>query len=212
MPTTAPCSRRSRAMTRRCVASRGSSARSRATATSSATTCSRPSERTRGLQDPPEELVSYLQLIGRAGDVAEEHELTFALPDRRPAPRRADARSRAWAAATCGALAVLAGEIGQLIELLDGAGDHRHRRADRAGSGRPRSATAYDPWGRRAAPAPARPQPRRGDGASRRTPPARSHARGALVAPARPTARFTARCGRRSGRASTCARCSCSRC
>ena len=76
------------------------------------------------LDDPPEELVSYLQLIGHAGDVAEEHELLFALQidARRPAARRAIDR---MGGGDLGALAVLAGELGQLIELLDSAGDRR---------------------------------------------------------------------------------------
>ncbi len=61
------------------------------------------------LDEPPEELVSYLQLIGRAGDVAEEHELTFALQidAQRPAARRAITR---MGGGDLGALAVLAGE------------------------------------------------------------------------------------------------------
>jgi len=100
------------------------------------------------LHDPPEELVSYLELLGRAGDVADEHELIFALQidSRRPAARRAITR---LGGGDMGALAVLAGEVGQLIELLD--------RADIAVIGtltrRGLSATirdAYDPWGRRA--------------------------------------------------------------
>ncbi len=72
------------------------------------------------LEDPPDELVSYLQLIGRAGDVAEEHELLFTIQidARRPAARRAITR---MGGGDLGALAVLAGEVGQLIELLDQA-------------------------------------------------------------------------------------------
>ena len=73
------------------------------------------------LDDPPYELVSYLRLIGRAGHVAEEHELLFALQidARRPAARRPVAR---LGGGDLGAMAVLAGEVGRLIELLDGAG------------------------------------------------------------------------------------------
>jgi hypothetical protein len=100
------------------------------------------------LEDPPEELVSYLQLIGRAGDVAEEHELLFAIQidARRSAARRAIGR---MGGGDVGALAVLAGELGSLIELLDGAaitvtGVLTGRGL--AGSIR----DAYDPWGRRA--------------------------------------------------------------
>ncbi len=72
------------------------------------------------LADPPEELVSYLNLIGRAGDVAEEHELLFALQvdAGRPAAKRAINR---MGGGDLGALAVLGGELGQLIELLDRA-------------------------------------------------------------------------------------------
>ncbi len=63
------------------------------------------------LFDPPEELVSYLNLIGRAGDVAEEHELLFVLQvdAGRPAARRAIHR---MGGGDLGALAVLGGELG----------------------------------------------------------------------------------------------------
>ena len=99
------------------------------------------------LQQPPEELISYLSLIGRAGDVAEEHELTFTLQidAQRPAARRAIKR---MGGGELGALAVLAGEIGQLIELLDAAAITVTGILTRRGL----AATirdAYDPWGRR---------------------------------------------------------------
>ena len=99
------------------------------------------------LQQPPNELVSYLSLIGRAGDVAEEHELTFTLQidSQRPAARRAIKR---MGGGELGALAVLAGEIGQLIELLDQAAITVTGILTRRGL----AATirdAYDPWGRR---------------------------------------------------------------
>jgi hypothetical protein len=99
------------------------------------------------LDDPPYELVSYLRLIGRAGHVADEHELLFALQidARRPAARRPVAR---LGGGDLGAMAVLAGEVGRLIELLDGAGITPTGVLTRRGL-----ATAirdgYDPWGRR---------------------------------------------------------------
>jgi hypothetical protein len=98
------------------------------------------------LSDPPEELVSYLQLIGRAGDVAEEHELTFAVQvdARRPAAKRAITR---LGGGDLGALAVLAGEIGQLIELLDNAAITPTGVLTRRGLAA-QIRDAYDPWGR----------------------------------------------------------------
>jgi len=100
------------------------------------------------LDEPPEDLLSYLQLIGRAGQVAEDHELLFTLQidAHRPAARRAIARN---GGGQTGALAVLAGEVGQLIELLDDAGitvTGVLRRAGLAAAIR----GGYDPWGARA--------------------------------------------------------------
>lgn len=99
-------------------------------------------------EEPPEELVSYLQLIGRAGDVAEEHELLFVMQidSRRPAARRAIAR---MGGGDLGALAVLATEIGQLIELLDRAAITVTGILTRRGMA-VTIRDAYDPWGRRA--------------------------------------------------------------
>ena len=99
------------------------------------------------LDDPPEELVSYLRLIGHAGDVAEEHELLFALQidARRPAARRAIGR---MGGGDLGALAVLAGELGQLIELLDSAAIAVTGVLTRRGLAAA-IRDAYDPWGRR---------------------------------------------------------------
>lgn len=97
------------------------------------------------LADPPEELVSYLQLIGRAGDVAEEHQLTFAMQidAGRPAARRAITR---MGGGDLGALAVLAGELGGMIELLDRAGITPTGVLTRRGlAGQIRD--SYDPWG-----------------------------------------------------------------
>ena len=99
------------------------------------------------LDDPPYELVSYLRLIGRAGHVAEEHELLFALQvdARRPAARRAVAR---FGGGDAGAMAVLAGEVGRLIELLDGAGITPTGVLTRRGLAA-LIRDGYDPWGRR---------------------------------------------------------------
>ncbi len=98
------------------------------------------------LEEPREELVSYLQLIGRAGDVAEEHELTFSLQidARRPAARRAITR---MGGGDAGALAVLAGELGQLIELLDRAAITPVGALTRRGLAA-QIRDGYDPWGR----------------------------------------------------------------
>ena len=99
------------------------------------------------LEDPPDELVSYLQLIGRAGDVGEEHELLFSLQidARRPAARRAISR---MGGGELGALAVLAAEVGQLIELLDEAAITVTGLLTRAGVAAAVRA-GYDPWGHR---------------------------------------------------------------
>jgi hypothetical protein len=100
------------------------------------------------LDDPPEELISYLQLVGRAGDVADEHELLFTLQvdAHRPGARRAIAR---MGGGDLGALAVLASEVGQLVELLHGAAISVTGVLTRRGlAGAIRD--AYDPWGRQA--------------------------------------------------------------
>ena len=90
------------------------------------------------LDDPPYELVSYLRLIGRAGHVAEEHELLFALQvdARRPAARRAVAR---FGGGDAGAMAVLAGEVGTADRAARRRRDHPDRSADppRAGGSDP---------------------------------------------------------------------------
>jgi hypothetical protein len=160
------------------------------------------------LEDPPDELVSYLQLIGRAGDVAEEHELLFSLQidTHRPAARRAITR---MGGGDLGALAVLAGETGQLIELLDEAGITVTGAAHQ-GRPRRRDPRRLRPVGRASTPTPARPwrrrpRDRRAHRDTRRT----RRAVGALRAQ---TARCTARSGPPSGRGSTSAHCSCSHC
>jgi hypothetical protein len=99
------------------------------------------------LEDPPDELVSYLRLLGRAGHVAEEHELLFCLQvdARRAVAKRAVAR---MGGGDLGAMAVLAGELERFIELLDAAGIAPTGVLTRRGL----AATirdAYDPWGRR---------------------------------------------------------------
>jgi hypothetical protein len=100
------------------------------------------------LGQPSGELISYLQLIGRAGDVADEHELLFALQidAQRPAARRAINR---MGGGDLGALAVLAEEIGQFIELLDTAAITVTGVLTRRGLA-VAIRDAYDPWGRRA--------------------------------------------------------------
>jgi hypothetical protein len=99
------------------------------------------------LEDPPDELVSYLQLLGRAGRVAEEHELFFTvqIDARRPVARRAIKR---LGGGDLGAMAVLAGEVGQLIDLLDAAGITPTGVLTRRGLAAV-IRDSYDPWGRR---------------------------------------------------------------
>ena len=99
------------------------------------------------LEDPPDELVSYLQLIGRVTDVAEDHELLFAvqIDTQRLASRRAIKR---LGGGDLGAIAVLAEELGQVADLLVGAGISITGVLTRRGvSAAVRN--AYDPWGRR---------------------------------------------------------------
>ena len=161
------------------------------------------------LEDPPEELVSYLQLIGRAGDVAEEHELLFALQvdARRPAARRAITR---MGGGDLGALAVLAGEVGQLIELLDRAGITVTGVLTRAGFGGARSATAMTRGGSASASANSIARSTVDAGIAPHTagPIARDEHWSHIAADGALHCTLWAR----SGRGSTCARCSCSRC
>jgi hypothetical protein len=99
------------------------------------------------LDRPPFELVSYLRLIDRAGQIAEEHELLFCLQvdAHRPAARRPITR---LGGGDIGAMAVLAGELGRLIELLDGAGITPTGVLTRRGLAAAIK-DGYDPWGRR---------------------------------------------------------------
>src|SRR4051794_8728599 len=73
------------------------------------------------LDAPPTELVSYMQLLERSPNVAEDHELLFCvqIDAQCPAARRAIKR---LGGGDLGALAVLAGEVGQLADVLDAAG------------------------------------------------------------------------------------------
>jgi hypothetical protein len=99
------------------------------------------------LEEPPSDLISYLQLLERAGHVAEDHELMFCLQvdARRPAARRPIAR---MGGGNDGAMAVLAGELGRLIELLDAAGITPTGVLTRRGLAAS-IRDAYDPWGHR---------------------------------------------------------------
>src|SRR4051812_16725942 len=98
------------------------------------------------LDAPPTELVSYMQLLGRSPDVAEDHELLFCvqIDAQRPAARRA---SKRLGGGDLGALAVLAGEVGQIGDLLDAAGIAVTGVLTRRGLALA-IRNAYDPWGR----------------------------------------------------------------
>ena len=131
------------------------------------------------LEEPPEELVSYLKLIGRAGDVAEEHELTFALQidAQRPAARRAIAR---LGGGDLGALAVLAGEVGRSSSCSTEPGSPSPA-CSRVGVWPPRSATRMT-RGAGAVASASSTAASWARGASRHTPRARSRATEQLVA------------------------------
>ncbi|MCA1698801.1 MAG: hypothetical protein LC790_07855, partial [Actinobacteria bacterium] len=98
------------------------------------------------LDQPPTELVSYMQLLGRSPDVAEDHELLFCvqIDAQRAAARRAIKR---LGGGDLGALGVLAGEVGQIADLLDGAGIAVTGVLTRRGLA-VAMRNAYDPWGR----------------------------------------------------------------
>lgn len=98
------------------------------------------------LDDPPDELVSYFQLLRRSPDVAEDHELLFAaqIDAQRPSARRAIKR---MGGGDLGALAVLAAEVSQVAELLDAAGVTVTGVLTRRGAATA-IRDAYDPWGR----------------------------------------------------------------
>src|SRR4051794_15583341 len=98
------------------------------------------------LDAPPTELVSYMQLLGRSPDVAEDHELLLCvqIDAQRASARRA---IRRLGGGDLGALAVLAGEVGQIADLLDAAGITVTGVLTRRGLALA-IRNAYDPWGR----------------------------------------------------------------
>jgi hypothetical protein len=98
------------------------------------------------LDDPPSELVSYMQLLGRSPDVAEDHELLFCvqIDSMRASARRAIKR---LGGGDLGAVAVLANEVGQVADLLDAAGIAVTGVLTRRGLAAA-IRNAYDPWGR----------------------------------------------------------------
>ncbi len=95
---------------------------------------------------PTDELVSYFQLLRRAPDVAEDHVLLFSvqIDTHRAAARQAIRRQ---GGGDLGAIAVLADELGQVIELLEGAGISVTGALTRRGVAAA-VRNAYDPWGR----------------------------------------------------------------
>jgi len=99
------------------------------------------------LDSQSNELVSYLQLLDRAGDVAQDHELMFAIQidALRPAARRAITR---MGKGDTGALAVLGGEVEQVVRLLEEAAINVTGVLTRRGIAAA-VRNGYDPWGRR---------------------------------------------------------------
>jgi hypothetical protein len=98
------------------------------------------------LDEPADELVSYFQLLRRAPDVAEDHVLLFSvqIDTLRAAARQAIKRQ---GGGDLGGLAVLADELGQVVDLLEAAGIAVSGVLTRRGvAGAVRN--AYDPWGR----------------------------------------------------------------
>jgi Putative type VII ESX secretion system translocon, EccE len=98
------------------------------------------------LDEPADELVSYFQLLRRAPDVAEDHVLLFSLQidTFRAAARQAIKRQ---GGGDLGGLAVLADELGQVVDLLDAAGIAVSGVLTRRGVAAA-VRNAYDPWGR----------------------------------------------------------------
>src|SRR4051794_18275476 len=95
---------------------------------------------------PPPPPRSYNQLLGRPPPVAAGHEVVFCvqIDAQRPAARRAIKR---LGGGDLGALAVLAGEVGQIADLLDAAGIAVTGVLTRRGLALA-IRNAYDPWGR----------------------------------------------------------------
>jgi Putative type VII ESX secretion system translocon, EccE len=98
------------------------------------------------LEGPTDELVSYFQLLRSAPDVAEDHVLLFCVQIDlyRPAARQAIRRQGGGDPA---AIAVLADELQQVIELLESAGITVSGALTRRGVAAA-IRNSYDPWGR----------------------------------------------------------------
>ena len=98
------------------------------------------------LDEPSDELVSYFQLLRRAPDVAEDHVLLFSvqIDTLRASARQAIKRQ---GGGDLGAIAVLADELGQVIDLLDASGISVTGALTRRGVAAA-IRNAYDPWGR----------------------------------------------------------------
>jgi hypothetical protein len=98
------------------------------------------------VDDPPDELISYFQLLRRSPDVAEDHELLFCvqIDTQRASARRAIKR---MGGGDLGAVAVVAGEVTQVVDLLDSAGITVTGVLTRRGVATA-IRDAYDPWGR----------------------------------------------------------------
>lgn len=100
------------------------------------------------LDAPAEELVSYWQLLRRAPDVAEDHVLLFSvqIDTHRPTARQAIKRH---GGGDQGGIRVLGDELGQVIDLLDGAAISVTGVLTKRGVAAA-IRNAYDPWGRQA--------------------------------------------------------------
>jgi len=97
------------------------------------------------LEEPSDELVSYFQLLRRAPDVAEDHVLLFSvqIDTLRAVARQAIKRQ---GGGDLGGLAVLAAEVGQVVDVLEGAGIAVTGVLTRRGVAAA-VRNAYDPWG-----------------------------------------------------------------
>ena len=97
------------------------------------------------LDEPNDELVSYFQLLRRAPDVAEDHVLLFSvqIDTLRAAARQSIKRQ---GGGDLGGMAVLADELGQVVDLLDAAGISVTGALTRRGVAAA-VRNAYDPWG-----------------------------------------------------------------